>query len=143
MAELCAAGVDAGRTTGAAGVAALHIAAAGGHAAAVRALLAAGAPVRALDARGRTARRAAEAAGHAEVVLLLAQAERDERGEGGRGVVCAGVHGGAGWLVAGGALTALWGVARLGGRGLSPRRRYLLGAAVAVVGWWLVAICGE
>jgi len=34
--ELCAAGVDAGRTTGAAGVAALHIAAAGGHAAAVR-----------------------------------------------------------------------------------------------------------
>ena len=109
----------------------------------VRALLAAGAPVRALDARGRTARRAAEAAGHAEVVLLLAHAERDERGRGVRGVVCAGVHGGGGWLAAGGALTALWWVARLGGRGDSPRRRYLLGAAVAVVGWWLVAICGE
>ena len=109
----------------------------------VRALLAAGAPVRALDAHGRTARRAAEAAGHAEVVLLLAHAERDERGRGGRGVVCAGVHGGGGWLAAGGALTALWWVARLGGRGDSPRRRYLLGAAVAVVGWWLVAICGR
>ena len=47
------------------------------------------------------------------------------------------------WLAAGGALTALWWVARLGGSGDSPRRRYLLGAAVAVGGWWLVAICGE
>ena len=109
----------------------------------MRALLAAGAPVRALDARGRTARRAAEAAGHAEVVLLLAQAERHERGKGWCGVVCAGVHGGGGWLAAGGALTALWGVARLGGRGYSRRRLYLLGAAVAVIGWWLVTICGE
>ena len=139
---LCAAGVDVDRSTAVGGVAALHIAAAGGHAAAVRALLTAGAAVRVVDGRGRTARGAAEAAGHAEVMLMLVRAERDELRRGRRGVVCAGVHGGGGWLVAGGVLPALSGVARLG-RGYSARWRFVLGAAVAVAGWWLVAMCGE
>ena len=68
--------------------------------------------------------------------------DRAERRGGQRGVVCAGVRGGGGWLVAGGALPAWWGVARVGG--VYPAwRRYVLGVTVAVIGWCLVVFCGE
>jgi len=61
----------------------LHLAAENGHADVVAVLLQAGAPAARPNKAGRTARAVAQAAGHDECVVLLADAERKERTDGG------------------------------------------------------------